>query len=337
MARYEGSYAAATLVVMGDRGGFEWNDMPEYNYIDTLVYEKLKQVKVLPSDVCTDCRIHPPAIHRPDRPAAGAGRRSAPSSPTRATPASSATNWWTSSIGSPDFVEHWTNKWSDLLQVNRKFLGEKGRRPSATTSARPSPKNMPYDKFVYEHPDGQRLQRSTTRPRRTSRCCATPTRRWRTRRSCSWPCASTATSATTIRSSAGRRTSITSWPPTSRRSAGREDPNFKGQKIGGTRRRGGRAAGRDHRRRQGRRGEAPAHRHGDGRRSSPTVHADLAADRPPAAASSWRTGSLRRRTRISPRATSTACGATCWASASSSRSTTSAPAIRRPTRSCSTA
>src|SRR5207248_84195 len=54
LARYEGAYAAAGLVVMGDRSGFAWKDVPEYNYIDKLVYEKLRQVKVLPSDVCTD-------------------------------------------------------------------------------------------------------------------------------------------------------------------------------------------------------------------------------------------------------------------------------------------
>jgi hypothetical protein len=29
-------------------------------------------------------------------------------------------------VGSEEFVEHWTNKWADLLQVNRKFLGEEG-------------------------------------------------------------------------------------------------------------------------------------------------------------------------------------------------------------------
>ena len=29
-------------------------------------------------------------------------------------------------IGSPDYVEYWTNKWADLLQVNRKFLGVEG-------------------------------------------------------------------------------------------------------------------------------------------------------------------------------------------------------------------
>src|SRR5439155_436604 len=49
-----GAYAAATFVIMGDRRGFEWQNVEEYNYIDTLVYEKLKQVKVLPSELCTD-------------------------------------------------------------------------------------------------------------------------------------------------------------------------------------------------------------------------------------------------------------------------------------------
>lgn len=26
----------------------------------------------------------------------------------------------------PEFVDHWTMKWADLLQCNRKYLGEKG-------------------------------------------------------------------------------------------------------------------------------------------------------------------------------------------------------------------
>src|SRR5437773_2593444 len=37
LARYEGSYAAATLIIMGDRAGFAWKDEPTYNYIDELV------------------------------------------------------------------------------------------------------------------------------------------------------------------------------------------------------------------------------------------------------------------------------------------------------------
>src|SRR5262249_98091 len=36
LARYEGSYTATTLIVMGDRSGFVWQESPQYNYIDTL-------------------------------------------------------------------------------------------------------------------------------------------------------------------------------------------------------------------------------------------------------------------------------------------------------------
>src|SRR5262249_1786627 len=51
LARYEGAYAASTLIVMGDRSAFVWRDPPEFNFIDQLVDEKLRQVKILPSDL----------------------------------------------------------------------------------------------------------------------------------------------------------------------------------------------------------------------------------------------------------------------------------------------
>src|SRR5207247_7028199 len=57
LARYEGNYTASTLIVMGDRSEFAWQDVPEHNYIDTLVDEKLKQVKILPSALCTDAEF----------------------------------------------------------------------------------------------------------------------------------------------------------------------------------------------------------------------------------------------------------------------------------------
>ncbi len=56
LARYEGSYAATTVVVMGDRSGFAWQDPPANNHLDTLVYNKLKKVKVLPSEPMHRCR-----------------------------------------------------------------------------------------------------------------------------------------------------------------------------------------------------------------------------------------------------------------------------------------
>ena len=52
-------------------------------------------------------------------------------------------------IGSPEFVDHWTNKWADLLQVNRKFLGEEGAWAFRNWIRQAVADNMPYDQFAY--------------------------------------------------------------------------------------------------------------------------------------------------------------------------------------------
>src|SRR5262245_35823908 len=54
LVRYEGAYAATTIVCMGDRTGFAWEQKPQYNYIDQLVDRKLQSVKIVPSDLSTD-------------------------------------------------------------------------------------------------------------------------------------------------------------------------------------------------------------------------------------------------------------------------------------------
>ena len=148
MARFEGSYAATTLVVMGDRSGYAWKAIPEYNYIDALVDEKLRQVKVLPSGLCSDAdfirRISLDLVGLP--PTADAVRKFlADSRPTRV----KRDELIDKLIGSPAFVEHWTNKWADLLQVNRNFLGEQGATVLRKFIRDAVEKNVPYDKFVH--------------------------------------------------------------------------------------------------------------------------------------------------------------------------------------------
>jgi hypothetical protein len=149
MARYEGSYTAATLVVMGDRSGFAWKAVPENNYIDALVYEKLKQVKVLPSELCTDAefvrRIYlditglPPELEQVK--AFLSDER-----PTKEKRDALVDQL----IGNPDYVEHWTNKWSDLLQCNTKFLGGKGAQVFRDWIKQAVADNMPHNKFAFE-------------------------------------------------------------------------------------------------------------------------------------------------------------------------------------------
>ena len=51
-------------------------------------------------------------------------------------------------IGNPEFVDYWTNKWADLLQVNRKFLGVEGSVAFRNWIRAQVAANLPYDKFV---------------------------------------------------------------------------------------------------------------------------------------------------------------------------------------------
>jgi hypothetical protein len=148
LARYEGAYAAATLIVMGDRSGFAWKDITANNYIDTLVYEKLKRVKIVPSELCTDAeflrRIYLDLTGLPPQP----DEVRAFLADTR--PAKAKRDDLVDKlIGSPDFIEHWTNKWADLLQVNRKFLGEQGAAALRRWIRQAVADNVPYDRFAY--------------------------------------------------------------------------------------------------------------------------------------------------------------------------------------------
>ncbi len=149
LARYEGAYAAAGIVIMGDRKGYQWRDVPEYTYIDKLVDAKLKQMKILPSELCTDAefirRIYLDLTGLPPEPAEIRAFL-ADSRPMRVKRDALVDKL----VGSPEFIEHWTNKWSDLLQVNRKFLGEEGAKRFREYIRLSITDNKPYDRFVYD-------------------------------------------------------------------------------------------------------------------------------------------------------------------------------------------
>ncbi len=147
LARYEGAYAASILTVMGDRSGFAWQDPPKHNKIDELTAAKWKQMKILPSELCTDAdfirRVTldltglPPTID--DVRAFLADARE-----TRVKRDALIDRL----VGSDPYVEHWTSKWADLLQVNPKFLGAEGAKLLRSWIHDRIKENQPYDQFT---------------------------------------------------------------------------------------------------------------------------------------------------------------------------------------------
>ncbi len=149
LARYEGAYAATTLTVMGKRDGFTWKQPPANNRIDELAAEKWKRLKILPSELCTDeefvRRIYLDLTGLP--PSVDAVRQFlADRSPQH----QKRDKLIDSLIGNPEFVDYWTNKWSDMLQVNSKFLGGEGARLFRDWIKKEVAANTPYDQFVYK-------------------------------------------------------------------------------------------------------------------------------------------------------------------------------------------
>jgi Protein of unknown function (DUF1549)/Protein of unknown function (DUF1553) len=148
LARYEGSYAAVPLIVMGDRTGFAWHDTPTHNFIDTLVYEKLRELKIQPSGVCSDEEfVRRLCLDLTGLPPEPADIRAflADNRDSRIKREALIDRL----VGSPEFVEHWTNKWADLLQVNRKFLGVQGAGAFRDYIKKAVRENMPYNTFAY--------------------------------------------------------------------------------------------------------------------------------------------------------------------------------------------
>ena len=54
LARYLDKMSTTYMTFLEDVPGFAWNNPPENNFVDTAVFEKLKQLQILPSDLCTD-------------------------------------------------------------------------------------------------------------------------------------------------------------------------------------------------------------------------------------------------------------------------------------------
>ncbi|MEX2578244.1 MAG: DUF1549 domain-containing protein [Verrucomicrobiales bacterium] len=149
LARYEGAYAATTLTVMGDRDGFTWETPETWSKIDELAADKWERMKIKPSGLCTDeefvRRVHldltglPPSSDR-------VKSFLADKRPVRKKRDALVDEL----IGSPENVDHWTNKWSDMLQVNSKFLGSEGSKLFRDWIRNEVEANTPYDEFAYK-------------------------------------------------------------------------------------------------------------------------------------------------------------------------------------------
>ncbi len=147
LARYEGAFTATTLSVMGDRDGFAWVDPPANGPIDEMVASKWNRMKILPSELCKDDEF----VRRVYLDLTGLPPSSEIIKQFQEDPRNSRLKrdeMIDRLVGGPEFIEYWSNKWADLLQVNRKYLGVEGATAFRQWIRGHVEANTPYDEFV---------------------------------------------------------------------------------------------------------------------------------------------------------------------------------------------
>ena len=149
LVRYEGKLAVINVTVLTEKQGFRWPGFPENNFIDRYIAAKLQRVKVLPSELATDAEFlrrvsfdltgQPPRVEE-------VSAFLADKTETRAKRSRKIDEL----LARPEFVDHWAVKWSDLLQVNRNRLGDKGMWTFREWIRESIASNKPYDRMVRE-------------------------------------------------------------------------------------------------------------------------------------------------------------------------------------------
>ena len=149
LVRYEGKFATVPVTILNPEPGFEWRRLAQRNYIDKHIDAKLKRLKIQPAPEASDevfvRRIYIDLTGIPPTP-----EQTRAFLEDRAASRTKRERLIDRLIGSREFVDHWALKWGDLLQSNRKHLGEKGTWAFRQWIRDAIASNQPYDDFTRE-------------------------------------------------------------------------------------------------------------------------------------------------------------------------------------------
>ena len=147
LARLLDKMSTASITFLEDVKGFAWTDPPANNFIDTLVFQKLKQLQILPSPLCSDeefvRRAYLDAAGRLPRPEEALAFLNSKDDGKRDRLVDAL-------VDSPDTAEFWTLKWCDILRANSKKLEPAGVRKFRRWIYESVLADKPLDQFARE-------------------------------------------------------------------------------------------------------------------------------------------------------------------------------------------
>jgi hypothetical protein len=147
MASYLGAVDVFRALVPRTEPIDNWPALPENNFIDGLVYAKLRKLRVLPSEPCSDAdflrRTYLDIIGT--LPTADEAR-----SFLKDDRSDRRARLVDGLLARPEFADFWALKWSDVLRVDRQALGHKRAYAFYRWIRESLAANVPYDRFCRE-------------------------------------------------------------------------------------------------------------------------------------------------------------------------------------------
>ena len=147
MARYLDQMVSCQFTLVRDIPNFQWPEPPANNYVDELVYEKLRQLQYEPASLCSDAefvrRVYLdvigalPTLEEQEAFHAGQaeGRRQ---------------RLIDELLDRPEYARFWALKWGDLLRLQKSEIADAGVHKFHQWLVEVFEKNVPFDQFAHE-------------------------------------------------------------------------------------------------------------------------------------------------------------------------------------------
>ena len=147
LCRYLEEMQAVRITYLEPREGFVWSNPPETNYVDKLVFAKLKQMSIAPSDLCTDDEF----IRRAYLDLCGllpTGDEVTRFLADKA--ADKRAKLVDALLERPEYADFWALKWADVFRSSRKTIQLKGAHAFQTWLRGHIHSNTPFDGMIRE-------------------------------------------------------------------------------------------------------------------------------------------------------------------------------------------
>ncbi len=145
LARYLDKIETSSMMFLKEIPGFRWNSPQENNFVDHHVFQKLQQLQILPSELCSDEEF----VRRVYLDVIGVLPDSSETTSFLADPDTQKRSKLIDSLlERPEFSEFWALKWGDLLRIRNVKVSNGGVHKFNRWLVAAFRDNMPYDQFA---------------------------------------------------------------------------------------------------------------------------------------------------------------------------------------------